>query len=564
MTARGEMRRARLGEIARVFHEERLLDLFRGAGFEENLPTEEPDGSPLADEEKRLPVPVRLRHALERLGPVFVKMGQYLATRADLVPPAFVKELARLQDDVSALPWEELRPGVEAELGGAVGDHFVTFEETAMASASLGQVYRASLPDGTRVVVKVQRPGVAELVDLDLDILHDLAVRVGGRLEWGVEHDVVGLAEDFATVLRAELDYVREGRSADRLRTALGDDPSLVIPRVHWELTTPRVLTMDLVEGVPATKLEDSESPELDRSSIIRIGVGAYFRMIFELGVYHADPHAGNLFALPDGRVGFVDFGRVATVSRRNREATFDVLMALLEDDAAAATESVLLMTGIAPDIDLAALDMDIAKMIGEFRRQQSGEERLDKLMASLLRVLRRHRLRVQGEIATLLTTIGVLDGVATQIDPTFRMIEAAEPFARRLLPERYSPENLLKTSLGSARAYGRFFQELPLHATRALRRLGEGELSVSVRPRDFEGLVDRLTAGVYVLAYALVVGALIIGFSFLVGQPGLSQPERIGYRVVLFAATVSVIALVARMLGDEWRKRRAERRLRR
>jgi ubiquinone biosynthesis protein len=455
-------------------------------------------------------------------------------------------------------------PVAETELGGPLLEHFETFDETPMAAASLAQVYRATLPGGTPVVVKIQRPGAAELVDLDLDILHDLAVRVARHLDWGVQHDLVAMADEFATVLRAELDYGREGRSADRLRTAFSDDPSLVIPRVYWELTTPRVLTMDYIDGVPASELQNNaRSPEIDRAGMIRIGVGAYFRMIFELGLYHADPHAGNLFALPGGRVGFVDFGRVATVSRQNRTAAFDVLLALLDDDAAGATESVLAMTGIPPDLDIATLEMDIARMIGEFRRQQSGEERLDKLMAGLLKVLRRHRLKVHSEIATLLTTIGVLDGVAMQIDPSFRMIEAAEPFSRRLLHVRYSPGKLLEDSLGSARDYGRFFQQFPLHATRALRRLGEGELAVSVRPRDFEVLVDRLTAGVYVLAYALVVGALIIGFSFLVGQQSLSQPERIGYRAVFFAATVSVIALVARMLRDEWRRRRSERGLR-
>ncbi len=319
---------------------------------------------------------------------------------------------------------------------------------------------------------------------------------------------------------------------------------------------------MDLIEGVPGTELEKNEKAAgVDRAHLVEIGAGAYFRMIFQLGFYHADPHAGNLFALPGGRLGFVDFGRVATVSERNREATFDMLLAILDDDPAAVTEAAFAMMGIPPHIDLGALEMDISAMLARYRRQQSSGESLDKLMQKSLKLLRDYQLQVPPELTVLLTTIGVLDGVATQIDPAFSMIDVVKPFARKLLPERYGPEHLLKASLRSARAYGRFFEQLPVQATRALRRISEGEFKVAVRPDNYEALVDRLTSGVYLLAYALIVGALIVGFAFLVGRQDLSRLERIGYRVILFAAIASVLWFVIRFLRIEWHKRKAEKR---
>lgn len=562
---RSGQRRTRYREIAAVLWDERLFDLFRGTVLEDDLL-----GGPAVErtpglKEKDLPLPVRVRHALERLGPVFVKLGQLLATRGDLLPPAFREELAKLQDDVPALPWQEMRNEIETELGGSVETVFQEFDQNPLAAASIGQVYRAKLFDGTPVAVKVQRPCVAKAMEIDLDIIRDLAGRLAKHAEWARENDVATVAEEFASVLHSELDYTLEGRSLDRFRSAFEDEPSLVFPQVYWDQTTSRVLTMDLIEGVPATELEnDGKAAGVDRRHLVQIGVGAYFRMIFQHGFYHADPHAGNLFALTDGRLGFVDFGRVATISERSREATFDMLLAMFDEDPAAVTETILSMLGIPPRLDVAALDIDISDMLARYWHQQSSGAGLNKFMQDLLKLMRYHQLRVSSELRILLTTLGILEGVAKQIDPAFRLIDVTKPFARRLMPERYTPGHILKASLRSLRAYGRFFDQLPVNATRALRRVGDGEFRVVVRPDNYEGLVDRLTSGVYLLAYALIVGALIVGFAFLLGGQNLSPPEVIGYRIVMFAAIASVIWFVIRSLRFEWYKRRADRRGRR
>jgi ubiquinone biosynthesis protein len=560
--SRGARLRARYREIVTVVWEERLLQLFRGSGLEEYLSERKSTEQAAGTRERDLPVEVRLRRALERLGPVFTKIGQHLATRSDLLPPAILRELARLQDEVPAVPWPQMKACIEAELGAPLKKLFRSFTHTPLAAASLGQVHRATLPDGTPVAVKIQRPGIIEAVEIDLDVVHDLASRLTKHVQWAKNNDLVTIAEDFTVALRTELDYAREGHSLDRFRSAFAGDPSLVFPKVYWNRTTSRVLTMEFIKGVPGTKLEKRKrAAGIDKAALVRTGVGAYFRMIFQLGFYHADPHPGNLIALPGGQLGFVDFGRVATISEKNREAAFDMVMALLDDDPAVATEAVLAMTGVPPHIDLSAFETDIGALLARYRQQQTGSRNLEALMQGLLRLLKVHRLQIPPGLAALLGTLGVLEGVAVQLDPAFDMIEFIKPFVRTLMPERYRPERIFKASLRTARSYGRFLNVLPVQATRALRRVAEGEFKLSVRPDDYEALVDRLFSGVYLLAYALIVGALIVGFAFLVGRQDLSRPERIGYRIVLFAAVASVIWLLVRSVRGEWRRNHAKRR---
>ncbi len=559
--SRGALRRARYREIAKVLWEERVLSAFRGSAFEGHVPTDavEPVAQP-AGKEKDLPPAVRIRHALERLGPAFIKIGQILATRRDLVTPDLAAELAKLQDDVPTLPWEEMRERIEAELGGSVGELFATFDETPLAAASIGQVYRATLTDGTPVAVKVQRPGVSETMEMDLEILVEQAHRVGAHTQWGKDFDVAALADEFAAVLRSELDYTHEGRALDRFRAAFEDTPDVVFPAVHWDLTSSRVLTMAFVEGTPATALEADSVEGVDGARVVELGVAAYFRMIFEMGYYHADPHAGNIFALSGGRIAFVDFGRVATVSERNRDATFDMLLAIFDDDPAGATEAVLQMTGTPPHVDLASLEIELGAIMSQYRRAQINGGGLDDMVQRLLSMMREHRLHLPTELTVLLTTLGMVDGVAMQLDPAFRLVDAAKPFARKLVPQQFGPEKVLKRTLRSGRAYARFFDALPVQLTRVLRRAGEGEFRISIRPTEFKPIMDRLEAGFTRLAYALIVAALIIGFSFLVSRPDLSTAERVGYRIVLFAALASVAWFLISLARVEWRKRREEK----
>jgi ubiquinone biosynthesis protein len=361
--------------------------------------------------------------------------------------------------------------------------------------------------------------------------------------------------------LRSELDYTHEARSMDRFREAFAGDETVVFPEVYWDHSTSRVLTMSFVDGVPATKLEEGEVPGVDREQLVQAGVAVYFKMIFDLGFYHADPHAGNLFALSGGRIAFVDFGRTAGVSRRNRDAVFDMLLAVFDDDPRAATEAVLAMTGMPPEVDVARLEVELGRLLALYRRSQNTGGGLEELMQRLLTLVRENHLHLPTELTVLLTTLGMLDGVAAQLDPSFRMVDAAKPFARHMVPQEFGPDRLFKATLRSARAYARFFDDLPVQATRVLRRAGEGEFRISVRPTEYREFMERLQTGFTPLAYALIVSALIIGGAFLVGRVGLSPIEQFGARLVLVAALVSVALLLVRLLRGEYRKWKQARR---
>jgi ubiquinone biosynthesis protein len=559
--SREAQRRARYREIAKVVWEERLFEVFRGTGLEEHLPANIADEGRPAVKEADLPLSVRVRHALERLGPVAIKLGQLLSTRGDLLPAVFIEELARLQDNVPVLPWPEMKTQLESELGAPVEKIFRSLDETPIAAGSIGQVYKAVLLNGTPVAVKVQRPGVGETMELDLDIMHELAVGLVRRVQLAKDYDLVTFIEGFAAILRSELDYTKEGLALERFRTGFTDDPSIVFPAVYRNYSTSCVLTMDLMEGVRATERDTDKGKGVDWPRLVRMGVDAYFRMIFQMGFYHADPHPGNLFALPDGRLGFLDCGRVAEVSERNREMAFDMMAAVVDDDPAAATDTIAAMTGNPPNVDLAELRIEMEAILVRYRKEQSRGKGIGAIVQNLLKMLRAHHLRLPGELIVLFTTVGVLEGSATQLDPDYRMIDAVRPFARRYMPERYSPEHIVQDLVRSGRAYGRFFDSLPTNATRALRRMGDGEFNITVRPERYEGLVDRLTAAFYLLAYSILVSGLIIGLTSLVGQRSLSMPEQVIYRVVLYAAIASAIWLLVRTMANEWRRRKADRR---
>ena len=559
--SRAALRRARIREIAHVLWEERVLNLMRGSDLGEHGPSDQADGRDAAQvRERDLPRPVRIRHALERLGPAFVKLGQLLATRRDLVTPDLAAELAKLQDDVPTLPWEEMRSRIEGELGAPVEELFAAFDQTPIAAASIGQVYRATLPDGTTVAVKVQRPGVTETMEIDLEILVEQARRLEAHTQWGKDFDVGALAIEFADVLRSELDYTHEGRALDRFRAAFEDTPAVVFPSVYWDHTTSRVLTMDFIEGVPATRLESEDVAGVDRAGVVDTGVSCYMRQIFEFGYFHADPHAGNIFALGEGRIAFVDFGRVATISERNRDATFDMLLAVFNDDPAQATEAVLAMTGMPPRVDVATMEMELGSLLASYRRSQTTGGGLEDMMQRLLTLIREHHLHLPTELTVLLTTLGMVDGTARQIDPDYRLVDSVRPMARRLIPQQFGPEKMLKHAMSSGRAYARFFDHLPVHLTRVLRRAGEGEFRVSIRPTEFKPIMDRLEAAFTRLAYAMIIAALIIGFSFLVSRPGLSRAEEVGYRIVLFVTLASVAWFLISLARIELRKRREEK----
>lgn len=552
---------ARYREVAKVLYEEHVFSLLHASGMADDAPVE------LSDEKieeleaqsgHKLPQEVRVRRALERLGPAFVKAGQLLSTRRDLISPALANELAKLQDNVPTLPFDQIRDRVEDELGARIEDLFDSFDTTPLAAASIGQVYRATLKDGTEVVVKVQRPGITETMEVDLDIIVSQARSAAEHTRFGRDMNVVEIAQQMVDALRSELDYLNEAANLDFFRTAFKGSDEVYFPRVYWDYTTSRVLTMELMKGIPGTRLSELDAAGIDRGAVARNGADCYFTQIFEMGRYHADPHLGNIFVMPDGRVGFVDFGRVGLISERNRSLTFHLIMALMDGDEVGVTEAVLDMTGAGTMAEVAALQRDMGRVCTAYSAAQTGTGSMEPAVEGLFEAVRKYRLAVPGQIVMLLTVIGVLDGVSSQLSGgRFTIAEVARPLAQKLLPQEFGPEHLKAHFSRWGRRYAAFLEDLPVSLSRVLRRAGEGEIRMAVRPEKYDRMVDRFETIVNRLCVALMLSALIIGMSYLSGVDDVHPWVNHTSRLVLVACVLIGLWWLSSPLRARWRRRK-------
>jgi ubiquinone biosynthesis protein len=464
-------------------------------------------------------VPERLRHTLERLGPAFVKIGQAASTRSDIIPEPFIDELRKLQDQVAPFPFEQAREVVERELGAPISEVFKEFDPVPLASASLGQVHRAVLPDGTKVAVKVQRPGVRDVVDTDLDILVTQARFVAQHSEVAGRYDVVAIASELASAVRGELDYIAEANNAEKLGRLFEDSETVVFPAVHWEFTTSRVLTLDLIEGIAMNRVDLLDAAGHDRPELAQRGIFTFLEQIFTYGFFHADPHPGNLFALEDGRVAFTDFGRVGTISEVGRDQLADLFLAIVDNDVGMAVDTLVSAAGSPGDIDVSELEREVSRLITKYYNKSLREVRVGDLISEVLNLVRDHHLILPSELAMLLATLVVLEGLGSQLDPDFDFVGVTAPFARGIIEDRFHPHAVARTITQSLRRFSRLTVEFPEQLMRLMRRLGQGEFRVAVNTSNLDPIITRFEEAANRLAFAVVVAAFVIGLSMLLAD---------------------------------------------
>lgn len=453
--------------------------------------------------------PEHVRMALEDLGATFIKLGQILSTRADLVPPAYLSELAKLQDAAPMVPRAVVRDTLVAELGRPIEECFASFDLTPLAAASIGQAHAATLLDGTEVVVKVRRPGIVEQVEEDLEILLNLAATASRRWELADQYDLVGLAQEFAQTLRAELDYLREGRNAERFAAHFARHPAVHIPRVFWDTTTSRVITLERIRGTKINDLAALDAAGIDRRALAEQASHILLKMIFEDGFFHADPHPGNFFVEPSGRIGLIDFGMVGTVDEHTQEQLVDLVIAVTSQDPERLVDAFLALGMARRRIDRTQLRQDLQHLVAHYYGRSLGEMPLGPLIEEALAVVRRHRLQLPSNLALLFKTTMMAEGLAAQLDPSFRLAAVLEPYAQQLIVRQYSPlrwaRRLGRASLDAAR----LSTELPEKVRRVLGELERGGLEVGVRPTTFEPLLHRLER----LANRVILGILTAAF---------------------------------------------------
>jgi ubiquinone biosynthesis protein len=513
---------------------------------------------PAAAELARLEAPERMRRALQDLGPVFVKLGQLLATRVDLFPPEWIAELEKLQDQAPPADPAAVRAQLLEDLGAPPEELFLQFDAQPIAGGSIAQVHRARLAAGedagAPVAVKVRRPGIETVVDADLSLLARLAQLVEARLPDLARFRPREVVRQFTRTLRAELDLAGECRSAERIARSFRDDPGIVVPKVYWTWTSARVNVQSFIEGIPSRDLGALDRAGLDRALLARRGARAMLKMVIEDGFFHADPHFGNVFYLPGERVAFIDFGMTGRLTPGRRDELVQLLDGLVERDAAAVVD-VLLDWSRDASVDGEALTADVDAFIDRYHGRSLAQVGLGAMLADLVRVLQEHRLALPPDLALVLKVAATLEATGRELDPGFDMVGEAEPFLRAATLARRGPAALARRGWRAARAALDLVARLPGDLQQMVRRARDGRLQVHVDVtglerfgRQLDGAASRLTIGV-------VTAALIVGSSIVMTVEG--GPTLLGLPLFGFAGFVGAVLGALWVLLSIWRSGR-------
>jgi ubiquinone biosynthesis protein len=473
----------------------------------------------------------RIRLLLEELGPTFVKLGQIASTRPDLIPSPILSELERLQDNVPAFSYREVSRIMEQELGAPIENLFLQFSETPLAAASIGQVHRAVLRDGTAVAVKVQRPDIQSLIETDLDILTDWARLAENRLEWARNYRVRDIVDELGKALRTELDYTAEARNAEKFANQYKTWKHVHVPTVYWEYCTSRVLTMAYMEGIKLSDQVQLDRAGLDRRLLAeRFATTILHQVLFE-GFFHGDPHPGNVLALKDGSLVLLDFGMVGRLTPGMKKHFASFVIALRNQSSKGVIRAISNMGIVPEDVNKELLYADVDEMREKYYKVPLNQVSLGEAVQDLFSVALRHRIRIPTELTLLGKALLTMEGVVSALDPAFSVFDVAEPFGKKLFLERLNPIQMLKTWMEDVPEYTDLLREVPsgLKQLSALLRKGQVRVEVAVPQLDalikkMDRISNRLSFSIVLLSLSIVMVGLIIGAALSHSQTLLWQ----------------------------------------
>ncbi|MDG6257441.1 MAG: AarF/UbiB family protein [Methanomicrobiaceae archaeon] len=497
----------------------------------------------------------RVRLAIEELGPTFIKFGQLMSLRRDLLPPEVIVELTALTDRVAPLPFAAVRPVIE-EYCGPIPEAFASFEEEPFAAASLAQVHRAVLRDGAVVAVKVQRPGIQETIEDDIAIMESIARRIERRYPDFRVYNPTGLVQEFAAQIRRELDFSQEGRNAEELARNMASCPDILVPRIYWQYSGCRLLTMQFIEGVRIDDLEGIRALGVFPPKLTELTLKAYLRQIFQDGFFHADPHTGNLLVTPRGELAFIDCGMVGILRPERQEVFTRLLLGIVDIDVNAVIDAYRAL-----GIDLAEEDEegfkdDTYAILQGYRQFEIRQYEVGNVMAQIPEVLRRYHLAVPLTMMQMLKVIMMMIDTNSHLDPSFNFPSRVRPYLTDILRHRYLSADAVKRASQSALDLGRSAAELPRSLNTALVRFSSGPVRLDFATDDVADLGTSIRFAASVLLIGMVSSALLIGSSLVVlamdrpMSPGIcstiSSLTLLGYAAAI-AIGIAAIAYVLR-----------------
>ena len=488
----------------------------------------------------QLDAAVRIRRALEELGPTFVKLGQLLATRVDMFPPQWIVEFEKLHSQVPVVPYDILYPDLVAALKGEPSDVFAEFDSVPLAAASIAQVHRAVLKDGTHVVVKIRRPGIEAVIRADLRILEHAAKLLESEVPDSRRYDPVNIVSQFRRSLNRELDLAKEARNIDQFARNFADEPLVQIPRVYWEYTSDRVNVQEHIIGLSGVSPDKLRAGGLDPVVLAARGANAVLRMVLEHGYFHADPHPGNMLFLPDNRIGIIDFGMVGMLTDARRNQIVDLLHALTQKDEQGVLQ-VLLDWSDESVGDEDRLAYGVTELLQSYDDLQLKDIKIGAVLNDVTALMRDNNLMLPADLTLLFKTLITLEGLGQQLDPQFHMIDNLTPFVERIIHQRYTPQALLARGRKSVREALEVAADLPRDLRKLLRDVRRGRVKIDLDLKRLDSFGHQLDRASNRVTMGILTASLVVGSSIIMtvkGGPqlfGLPMFGLLGFLIAFF-----------------------------
>ena len=472
-----------------------------------------------------------LRMALEELGPTFVKLGQILSIRQDILPDGVVKELKKLQDSVPPFPFPQVRTLIESEFHDSLEHIYQEFDPEPIAAASVSQVHRATLFSGVQVAVKVQRPEIEDTIDLDLDIMKSMAHFID-HTKYGKLYDFNGMVEDFESAIKAELNFMEEGENADTFLHHFRRDEGITVPKVKWIYTTKRVLTMEYSDGLKISDLEELDRAGLDRRKIGERIATSICNQILRDGFFHADPHPGNIQVLPDGTVVFLDTGMVGRLDETRKEMISRFFVGVTSKDSGMVVRSLVDMDVTVDQKDMKNFEKDVDTIVVKYLTMPMDEIRIDDLIREVFHTVYVNHIKIPHEFTLLAKTLATLQGVLEKLAPDLNAISITEPIAKKLVYQSFSLRKVKKQVRKEIWRFQGMLHEFPAVMQNILHRIGEQDFSVPIEIKGGDSLqkqlsriTNRISLSVIMLALSIVLSGILISFGLIAGNSGVTIP---------------------------------------
>lgn len=479
-------------------------------------------------EQEAVSFAMRTRLAFEGLGPTFIKFGQILSTRPDILPEEFIKEFLKLQDEVPPFPFQDVVKVIEQEFKKPAKELFKDIEEKPIAAASIAQVHKAVTPDGEDVVMKVQRPDIEATIDNDISILQYLAKLIVKYIPESSVYDPVGMVEEFGATIKKEMDFTLEASYTERFKKNHSDDSRVFIPSIYWNLTGKKVLTMERITGIKIDNIKKLKQGGIDTEKIGHIVAETLFRQVFEFGFFHGDLHSGNIFVVGPEKVAFVDFGIVGRVDREMQENLADIFAGLVSEDYEALTRIYLRMGILPEDIDEAAFKREYQDMLFSYFGKPFKRTSVGELFMDYIRLASRYKIKMPRELLLLDKCILEMEGLGRLLHPDVNVLVESQQFARRLIAKRFAPAAMAKGAVDTAREYQTFINKFPSQMSQILKKMTSDRFTIDFMHKGLEDLMGEMDRSSNRLTFGLIVAALIVGSSLVIAFGG--GPKLFGF----------------------------------